>query len=455
VEEKSYKFNPPPGWPTPPDGWVPPKGWKPPDEWSPLPEGWELWVSSEQEGKNSAEVIPKDPSKVDEKRGGEAEADSHHLIGKLRRLEAENQLLKDLIKGRGDAEPDLIVLEDEAVLQEIGLYKYHHPLENAVQYKDKLDAISRKLADLAKAGKAIERARVFSFDGSAQKGERLIQDLSRLMLQAYNAEASNCIRSLRAGNVVTAIRRVDKLRGRISKLGQRMEMKISENFHKLRLEEIELTSDFLMKKKEEKEAAREERARLREEKKVQEELANERERLDKEREHLLNALGVLGERGETDTDLERRLGKVNEAIQANDFRAANIRAGYVYVISNRGAFGDGVVKIGLTRRLEPLQRIHELSGASVPFRFDVHGLFFSEDAVGLESELHRHFSDRKVNRVNSRKEFFFASPKEVQEVLLEKVGALLEFNEKAESVEYLQSKTSWESSGYKTGVEIE
>lgn len=115
----------------------------------------------------------------------------------------------------------------------------------------------------------------------------------------------------------------------------------------------------------------------------------------------------------------------------------------VYVISNRGAFGDHVVKIGLTRRLEPLDRIYELGDASVPFRYDVHAIFFSEDAVSLENELHERFSAHRVNWVNARKEFFFASPAEVRTVLSEKLGNLLEFAEHVESTEYLQSVRYW------------
>ena len=147
---------------------------------------------------------------------------------------------------------------------------------------------------------------------------------------------------------------------------------------------------------------REERVRLREEKKVEAELAAERERLDKERRHLVNALEALMNRDESDSDLEKRLSTLDEAIRQNDYRTANIRAGYVYVISNRGAFGTNVVKIGLTRRLEPMDRVNELGDASVPFRFDVHSLVFAEDAVSLESELYRHFEDRRVNHVNAR-----------------------------------------------------
>src|SRR5690606_1251237 len=98
---------------------------------------------------------------------------------------------------------------------------------------------------------------------------------------------------------------------------------------------------------------------------------------------------------------------------------------------------------GMTRRLEPLERITELSGASVPFRFDVHALFFSEDAVTLESELHKAFADRRLNHANGRKEFFFARPTEVREALVSKVGNLLEFVERAECTEYLQSVGLW------------
>jgi hypothetical protein len=134
---------------------------------------------------------------------------------------------------------------------------------------------------------------------------------------------------------------------------------------------------------------------------------------------------------------------IDAAIEQNDYRAANIRAGYVYVISNRGTFGPGVVKIGLTRRLEPLDRVTELGGASVPFRFDIHALFFSEDAVSLENELHQHFADRALNLANPRKEFFFATPAEVRDLLEAKVGNLLEFTEHAEATEYLQSLGAW------------
>ena len=200
-----------------------------------------------------------------------------------------------------------------------------------------------------------------------------------------------------------------------------------------------------MKIQEERERAREERELLREQRRAEAELAAERERLEKERTHYLNALEALRANGDDAAaeEIASRLADIDAAIAANDFRIANIRAGYVYVISNIGAFGPNIVKIGMTRRLEPMDRVRELGDASVPFRYDVHALHFSEDAVTLEHELHKTFADRRVNFINERREFFFATPAETRAVLLGKTGGLLEYTEAPEAPEYFQSVGHW------------
>lgn len=111
--------------------------------------------------------------------------------------------------------------------------------------------------------------------------------------------------------------------------------------------------------------------------------------------------------------MQSELDRIDAEIAEADYRAANIRSGYVYVISNIGAFGEGLVKIGMTRRLDPLDRVQELGDASVPFTFDVHALFFSDDAVGVEAMLHREFAPQRLNQVNHRKEFFRVHPQAV------------------------------------------
>jgi hypothetical protein len=153
---------------------------------------------------------------------------------------------------------------------------------------------------------------------------------------------------------------------------------------------------------------------------------------------LIGSLGL----GEGDTDaaqrLQDKLDDINRAIEDVDYRAANIRAGYVYVISNIGAFGESMVKVGMTRRLDPLDRVRELGDASVPFRYDVHALFFSDDAVGIETALHQRLADKRVNVVNPRREFFHATAAEVKVLLGELAGDLLQFEDFPEALEYRQ-----------------
>ena len=438
MNQANFVFNPPPGWPVPPDGWQAPAGWQPDPSWPEPPQDWPLWLP--QAGGEVIEHSGIPETSLTSSPINEAPPSGETCV---ERLQAENAKLRFQLYKQSNSDEEVISFDDERVLQSVGIYRYHHPLENAIAYKERLQSIGIQIADLVRVGKAIEKSTMFTFDNSLAKGRKMTTDLSKLMLRAYNAEAENGIRILRLGNVVTAKKRLEASRNSIAKLGRMMEMRISDAFHSLRIQEIELTADWLMKKQEEREAAREEQSRLREQKKVEEELAEQRAALDKEREHLQNALQALRESGAQDKDLESRIADIDAAIAENDYRTANIRAGYVYVISNRGAFGLNVVKIGLTRRLEPLQRISELSGASVPFRFDIHALFFSEDAVTLENELHKHFAARAVNRANKRKEFFFATPTEVRDVLTNKIGNLLEFSESAEATEYFQSLHYW------------
>ncbi len=437
-------FNPPPGWPKPPKGWTPPNAWKPDPAWPSPPPGWKLWIPDDTPMEASEFRSNLDSAGAMQKSQDESDVQPPaNMDQRIALLEAENSALRARLESFGTDPANVVVLDDERILQEVGIYRYHHPLENAIAYRERLDDLSSRIAEMVKVGAAIEKSNIFTFDGSLAKGRAMTSDLAKLMLRAYNAEAENVVRTLRAGNTVTAIKRLDAARTAIAKLGKMMEMRIGDEFHALRIEEIELTADYLMKKEEEKEAARAERERLREERKVELELAAARERLEKERSHILTVLEKVRANGSSDPDLERKLADIDSAIALNDYRAANIRAGYVYVISNRGAFGDHVVKIGLTRRLEPQDRIDELGDASVPFRFDVHAIFFSEDAVSLENELHQSFAARRVNRVNNRKEFFFASPADVRTVLAEKLGNLLEFTEHVESTQYLQSVRYW------------
>ena len=386
------------------------------------------------------------------------------LEAKRRRLEAEvgrqsEQLASDRAKAvEAQAEEvaklsalqkQVVETQELALLQESGVYQYKHPLSDVVAYQAELGKIQGEIKDRnRKDGGAILASTSWTVNGSLSQGAAMVRDFSKLMLRAFNAEADNLVRDLKPYKLDRAIERLAKVASTIEKLGNRMGIRISDSYLRLRIHELELTADFLQKQAEEKEAERIERERLREERKVQLEIERERARLEKEKQHYMNAIEALTAKGDSEAvdRLRSELAEVDKAIVDVDYRAANIRAGYVYVISNVGSFGSELVKIGLTRRLDPMDRIHELSDASVPFNFDVHAMFFSKDAVSIETDMHKRLADRRVNTVNLRREFFRATPSEVKLHLAAVAGDLLEFRDEPEALEYRQSKAKWESS---------
>ena len=342
----------------------------------------------------------------------------------------------------------LVKTSDALMLQEVGIYQYQHPLQNSVEYKVLLDKIDEQTKVLVKSSKAVTAITSWTVNGSEKDGKKMVKEVSKLMLRAYVAEADNCVRSLKPANRDSMIDRLTKTRETIAKLGQSMQIKISDDFHKLKISEIQATSDFLKKKEEEKEAEKEIRAQLREEEKVAKEIAAEKAKLEKERQKITSALTQMQESDVANDEkhvsgiqeLQATLESIDSGLTGLTERAANTKAGHVYVISNVGAFGSRVIKIGMTRRMDPEDRVKELSDASVPFKFGVHALFFSNDAAGLETALHQKFTDQRVNLVNKKREFFYATPAQVRDALVELDGHVLEFNEQPDDEEFRQSE---------------
>lgn len=349
-----------------------------------------------------------------------------------------------------DLRTRVVQTQEEEILQEVGLYAYRHPLADSVAYKNRLAELSTQIKQLASSGDAVDAATDWHVNGSAAEGRKMVRDFSKLMLRAYNAEADNLVRGMKPYKLDSARDRLLKVAHTIERLGKSMSIRISPAYHGLRVTELELAADYQEMLAREKEAAREERERLREERRVQAEVERERTRLQKEKQHYLNALSALEAAGESDGEsasrLRQQLAEVDKGIADVDYRAANQRAGYVYVISNIGAFGDRMIKVGMTRRLEPMDRIKELGDASVPFAYDVHALFFADDAVGIEAQMHQQLAHRRVNRVNLRREFFYATPVEAKNLLTQLAGDLLTFDEHAEALEFHQSQNASHSS---------
>ncbi|WP_242454041.1 DUF4041 domain-containing protein [Bailinhaonella thermotolerans] len=355
------------------------------------------------------------------------------------RLEAA---VTDATRRLHEVEQRVVQTEETVLLQEAGIYDYQHPLSDAVAYKERLAEVKTRIKAMARDGKAVLGSTSWQVNGSAAEGRRMVRDFSKLMLRAYNAEADNCVRTMRPYKLQSAVDRLEKAVEMIVKLGKTMNIHVSGDYHRLRVYELELTADYLAKQEEEKERNRAQREQQREEEAARREFEREKARLRKEEAHYRSALAKLIAKGDEAgaEELKAKLEEIGAAVSDVEAREANVRAGYVYVISNLGAFGEDVVKIGMTRRLEPEDRVRELGDASVPFKFDTHALIFSEDAVGLEGRLHAALSDRRVNKVNPRREFFRATPAEVRDLLEQIAGQhLLEYRDVPEALEWRQS----------------
>ncbi len=229
-------------------------------------------------------------------------------------------------------------------------------------------------------------------------------------------------------------------------------LRINPEIVKLKQQKLELMLEYKTKVEEEKELIKEAREREKEEKKLNAILEKEIGKIEKEKQKLALQKEVYFTRvaDEKNEDMKKailiEIEKINLAEKdLNDSEKSLAEkkkltgAGYVYVISNIGSFGEGVYKIGMTRRQEPLERVKELGNASVPFLFDVHALIYSKNAYELEHQLHKEFEARRVNKVNCRKEFFKVSLAEIQEVVLAKYNGTVDFIQTPEAIEYRET----------------
>lgn len=356
-------------------------------------------------------------------------------------LDAVREAIHQAQTERDQIASSIVSMRTELEIQEFGLYDFEHPAESSVSLGTELETLRQQIKQAIRSGHATSATTSFTFNNSAAKGAKFVRDMSKLMLRSYNAEAENCIKSVRAGNLVSAQKRLSTAVDQVARLGTMIQLQITPYFHGLRLRELELASRHLQALQAEKELERERREELRQQRLAEQELAKEKARLEKERSHYANVIDALVAKGDHEgaERMRNELADVERALADVDYRQANIRAGYVYVISNIGSFGPDVVKIGMTRRLEPMDRVNELGDASVPFRFDVHAMFFAEDAVAIEAMLHQHFADRRLNRVNLRREYFRATPSEVLEALREHDVEVVEFTLDAAAPEYRSS----------------
>ena len=354
--------------------------------------------------------------------------------------------VKSLNISIAEKKSEIISLDDEILVQEFGLYKPQFDFANALGYKEKLAKIREKQKAMIKSKTAVLGNTDWQVNGSAAKGKKMVSDTQKLLLRAFNTECDELVSKVKYTNFDASLNKIYKSAETISKLGTVMNISINSTYLDLKAKELRLAFEYQQKKQEEKEAQKAARTELREAAKLQKEIEAQRKKIEKEQAHYQTAYEHLLKQLEQTPDntsllskkveLEEHLTDIDKAIKDIDYREANQKAGYVYIISNIGAFGPDVYKIGMTRRLDPQDRVDELGDASVPFNFDVHAMIFSDNAPALEAALHRAFEDRKLNMVNTRREFFRVTLDEIKDVVKKNFDKTVEFIDVPDAEQY-------------------
>ncbi len=343
-----------------------------------------------------------------------------------------------------------VQLDEQIYFEEVGLYKPKFAFNNSDVYKNAITHIRDREKMMIKNATAVSGNTNWTVNNSVSQGQKMVKDMQKLLLRAFNSECDDVVSKVKYNNFDSCIKRINTACSTISKLGKIMGIYITDTYRNLKIDEVTLAFEYQQVKQREKEEQKELRAQMREEAKLQKEIEAERRKLEKEETHYSNALAKINlqltkepdnqDLLEKQAELQSHINDTQAAIRQVDYREANKRAGYVYVISNIGAFGENVYKIGMTRRLDPTERVDELGDASVPFNFDIHAMIFSDDAPKLEAALHKAFENRKLNMVNTRREFFNVTLDEIKEVVSKNYDKTTEFIEYPDAEQYRVSK---------------
>lgn len=278
-----------------------------------------------------------------------------------------------------------------------------------------------------------------------------------LMVIALRAELQNILINMKYSTLDKCIRNMKDIIDKYLKIATDGNQTIAPTLNSFIAEidvlfnrTIEIEYEYYVQKEKEKAEQQALREQMRQEAEERKALENQKKQVEKEAQKYKDRIADV-EKQITETsdneimqqlqskiaELQKQLASVEEQ-KEEIIKLQNGKAGYVYVISNLGSFGENTFKIGMTRRLEPMDRIKELSSASVPFVFDVHSFIFSDDAVGLENKLHTILNDKRTNKINLRKEFFNISIDELEKIVQD-IDDTAEFNRTMLASEYRQT----------------
>lgn len=282
--------------------------------------------------------------------------------------------------------------------------------------------------------------------------KKFIERSIRQILRNFNSDCENIMLNIRIKNIDLIRNRIQKSYETLNKMYTFDGISLSEKLLSLKLDQATLLYTYELKRQQEKEIQQAIKEQMIEEARAEREIQEQKKKIEKDlQQHMSEIKRIMKYMQKTQIDAERQLylDKIKELEEKVKLlesdketvleREANAKAGFVYIISNIGSFGEDIYKIGMTRRLEPMDRVKELSSASVPFEFDVHAMIFSSDAPAVETMLHKHFEKHAVNKVNPRKEFYHVDIDEIEKVVLEEYNNTVQFTKIPLATEYRQS----------------
>jgi len=361
-------------------------------------------------------------------------------ISELKKAYQDKKVIYDTLKDK------IAIYTEDIELIELGFYNPQFDFDDAETYKAKITEIKSHQKEMMMNKTAIICRQEWVLEGSKSKGKTMTNRNIRLISRAFNNECDATIAKVKWNNIQKSKERIVRAYESINKLSESNAINIVPEYLDLKLKELSLTHEYKEKKQAEKEEQAEIRQQMREETKLEQEILKAQKEEEKYVKLLEKAkLDAEKATGERLAGLQSKMAKLevelaeahNKNVRAKSM-AEQTRAGHVYVISNIGSFGENIYKIGMTRRLEPLDRVKELGDASVPFLFDIHAMIYSDDAPSMEKKLHNAFNHKRVNLVNNRKEFFNVSLQEIKEESF-KHKESIEFIETIEAREYTES----------------
>ncbi|MDT3891011.1 DUF4041 domain-containing protein, partial [Staphylococcus aureus] len=367
-----------------------------------------------------------------------------------REIQELKNLKKDLIssieEGTKELEHITSYLNDELFKYDIELT---YPFDLVEVDSSQINTYIKKLQMKEKELLNLEEVKIFNV---STENKRHQNAQAKQIIRLFNAETSQLINKVNSKNIESMQNKIFKSYEGINKIFETDNVRIPETLLDIKLEMLDLMHKYQVKIEDEKIIRREERARLKEIEQAEKEMEKKLKELDKDIRHHNNEIKKLTMYlNNTDLQVEKELyiEKIRELDQSLknlnserenvEDRKDNAQSGFVYIISNIGSFGENVYKIGVTRRLEPMDRINELSSASVPFEFDVHALIFSENAFELENKLHEYFKKYKVNKVNGRKEFFKVNINEIKDKVLSEHNSTVQFIDEPKAIQYRET----------------